>query len=111
MVLETERLILRPLTFVDAEEAFYGWTGDAEVARYVSWLPHRCMEDTVEWLREIEWKEDTAQMDNYIWGFVLKSSGELFGSGGLIWEENLQLFQVGYNIKKSHWGAGIPPKR
>jgi RimJ/RimL family protein N-acetyltransferase len=36
MIIKTDRLILRPLTFADAETAFYGWTGDAEVARHVN---------------------------------------------------------------------------
>jgi RimJ/RimL family protein N-acetyltransferase len=37
-IIETERLILRPLTLADVETAYYGWTGDPEVAEYVSWL-------------------------------------------------------------------------
>ena len=110
ITIETERLILRPLVPGDAETAFFGWTGDAEVAKYVSWLPHRSPEETIDWLKEIEWSFDEAgnliPNDNYIWGFVLKETGELFGSGGLIWEEKLQLFQVGYNINKLHWGRG-----
>jgi len=110
IVLETERLILRPLTLDDAETAYHGWTGDEEVAELVSWLPHHSIDDTLEWLKEIEWKiYDTGNLvhrDNYIWGFVLKETGELFGSGGLIWEEGWQLYQVGYNIMKSHWNNG-----
>jgi len=101
-ILETPRLLLRPLTLADAETAFQ-WTGDPEVARYVSWLPHNSMDDVLEWLREIEWKHPS---DCYIWGFVLKETGALFGSGGLIWEEDWQLFQVGYNIMKTHWNRG-----
>ena len=108
--IKTERLILRPLTLDDAETAFYGWTGDAEVAEWVSWLPHHSIEDAIAWLEEIEWKWDEngnlLPMENYIWGFVLKETNELFGSGGLIWEEDWQLFQVGYNIKKTHWNRG-----
>jgi ribosomal-protein-alanine N-acetyltransferase len=110
MILETKRLILRPLTLADAETAYHGWTGDAEVAKYVSWLPHHSIDDAIQWLKEIEWKWDKAgniiPSDNYIWGFVLKETDELFGSGGLIWEESGQLFQVGYNIKKTHWNHG-----
>jgi len=110
LILETERLLLRPLTISDAETAYYGWTGDPEVARHVSWLPHRSIDDTVEWLKEIEQEQDpegnTVPRGNYIWGFVLKETGELFGSGGLIWEEDLQMFQVGYNIMKTHWNRG-----
>ena len=57
-IIETERLFLRPLTLEDADIAYYGWTGDAEVAEYVSWLPHHSIDDTIEWLKEIEWKQD-----------------------------------------------------
>ena len=91
-IIETERLILRPLTLADVEIAYHGWTGDPEVAEYVSWLPHHSMDDCVAWLKEIEWKLDedgnALLNDNYIWGFVLKETDELFGSGGLIWEED-----------------------
>ena len=109
-MIETERLILRPLTLADAEKAFYGWTGDPEVSKYVSWLPHHTIDDTIKWLKDVEWKTDDSgnicKSDCYIWGFVLKETGELFGSGGLIWEEKLQLFQIGYNIMKDHWNHG-----
>jgi Acetyltransferases, including N-acetylases of ribosomal proteins len=109
-MIETERLILRPLTMADAEKAYRGWTGDPEVAKYVSWLPHHSIDDTKKWLKEIEWKVDDSgnicKSDYYIWGFVLKETGELFGSGGLIWEKDLQMFQVGYNIMKQYWGRG-----
>ena len=37
---------------------------------------------------------------------MLKDTSELFGSGGLIWEEDWQLYQVGYNIMKTHWNRG-----
>ncbi len=110
MILETNRLLLRPLTLADAETAYYGWTGDAQIAKYVSWLPHHSMNDTIQWLKEIEWKQDAQgsmiPRDNYIWGFVLKETKELFGSGGLIWEEGCRLYQVGYNIMKAYWGKG-----
>lgn len=109
-IIETERLILRPLTIADAATAYHGWTGDQEVAKYVSWLPHHSIDDAIKWLEEVAWKQDDAgnilKNDNYIWGFVVKETDELFGSGGLIWEEEWQLFQVGYNIMKTHWNYG-----
>jgi len=110
ITIETERLVLRPLTFADANTAFFGWTSDPDVAKYVSWLPHKSIDETIEWLKEITWKLDLEgniiTSDNYIWGFVLKETGELFGSGGLIWENDWQIFQVGYNIMKTHWNRG-----
>ncbi|WP_195762862.1 GNAT family N-acetyltransferase [Eggerthella guodeyinii] len=109
-ILETQRLLLRPLVLADAETAFRGWTGDPEVSKYVSWLPHRSIDDAIEWAQEVTWKHDAAgnvlKSDTFIWGFVLKDTHELFGSGGLIWEDEWNLYQVGYNIMKSHWGCG-----
>lgn len=109
-ILKTERLLLRPLTLDDAETAFSGWTGDADAMKYVSWLPHKTIEDTVGWIKEVAWKFNKdgsiAKSDNYIWGFELKKTGGLIGSGGLIWENEWNLFQVGYNINKNHWGLG-----
>ena len=84
MILETERLILRPLTIADASVAFHGWVGDKEVAEHVSWLPLCSIEETALWLEEVKWKDDISQMDCFIWGFVLKESDELIGSGGLL---------------------------
>jgi ribosomal-protein-alanine N-acetyltransferase len=110
LIVETERLILRPLTLDDAETAFCGWTGDTEAMKYVSWLPHNTIGETVEWLKEVALKvnEDgnITKNDNYIWGFELKETGKLIGSGGLIWENDWGLFQVGYNINKDYWALG-----
>ena len=36
----------------------------------------------------------------------MKETGKLFGSGGLIWEKEWRLFQVGYNISADCWGHG-----
>ncbi|MDL2253299.1 GNAT family N-acetyltransferase [Ruminococcaceae bacterium OttesenSCG-928-I18] len=109
-IVETTRLILRPLTLADADVAYHGWTGDEEVAKYVSWLPHHSIDDTIDWLKEIEWKYDNTgnilENDNYIWGFVLRETNELFGSGGLIWDNDWKIFQIGYNIMKTHWNHG-----
>jgi ribosomal-protein-alanine N-acetyltransferase len=107
--IETDRLILRPLTLADAESAYYGWTKDPEANRYVSWLPHDSLEDAKHWLKVVDWDRPNTgdePRDNYIWGFILKETGELFGSGGLIWENKCQLYQVGYNIKRTHWNNG-----
>lgn len=47
--IETERLILRKFTMVDAEAVYNNWTSDDEVARYVRWSTHKKLEDTNEY--------------------------------------------------------------
>lgn len=53
-ILETERLILRPLIVEDAWEVFNNWTSDPEVAKFMRWSTHENAEVTKEWLKEVE---------------------------------------------------------
>lgn len=36
-ILETERLILRPMKAEDAQEVFDNWAGDPDVAKFMVW--------------------------------------------------------------------------
>ena len=75
-ILETERIILRPLSVNDAETIYRNWTSDEEVAKFMIWTTHSSVEVTKEWLKV---EEQNIELDsNYTWGFVLKSNGELF---------------------------------
>lgn len=51
-VIETERLILRPLTVNDAN-AVFEWTGDERVAEYMIYPCHENIEVTREWLNSL----------------------------------------------------------
>jgi len=44
--IETERLILRPLPVDDGSAIFSGWAQDKEVTRYLTWRPHKSLEQT-----------------------------------------------------------------
>jgi Acetyltransferase (GNAT) domain len=46
----TRRLSLRPPCAEDAKAIFQGWPTDATVTRYLSWRPHRRLEDTREFV-------------------------------------------------------------
>lgn len=103
-ILETERMILRPLTIMDAEYIYNNWTSDPEVAKYMIWDLHESVNDTIEWL-----KIETANVNsdkNYIWGFVLKETGKLIGSGGINYKESHNRYELGYNIMKKYWNQG-----
>ena len=76
-ILETERLILRPLCVEDAP-AVFAWASDERVAKYMTYPKHEAIDTTLEWLRSIDHSSDA----DYDFGFVEKTSGELIGSGG-----------------------------
>jgi ribosomal-protein-alanine N-acetyltransferase len=103
-ILETSRLILRSLTIADAEAA-NKWTSDPDVTRYMIYTTHKSLNETIEWLKGVEQNIDCPY--NFSWGFVLKETGELFGSGGVVYKESRGMFSVGYNIMKEFWGRGL----
>ena len=105
VTLETERLILRPLTVADAEAVFV-WTSDPQVNRYMSYSLHTDVEATRQWLREVEQDtEEQAALENYTFGFVRKSDSLLIGSGGIRRQED-DTWDFGYNLRRDCWGQG-----
>lgn len=50
-VLESKRMILRPLSLNDANHIFKSWTSDPEVAKFMIWDIHKSVDDTIEWLK------------------------------------------------------------
>ena len=99
-ILETERLILRPLTLEDADAAFE-WTGDERVTRYMIYSTHENTDVTREWLRSIDTLEN-----EYVWGFVRKSDSKLIGSGSIRLRADENRWSFGYNIRYDCWNKG-----
>ena len=105
VTLETDRLILRPLTVDDADAVFV-WASDPEVNRYMSYPLHTDVEVTRQWLRSVEQdSEEQAGLENYTFGFVRKSDGLLIGSGGIRRQED-DTWDFGYNLRRDCWGRG-----
>lgn len=48
-VLETERLILRPMNTGDAIPMFETWANDPQVTRFLRWEPHKDWLETAHW--------------------------------------------------------------
>lgn len=103
-VLESKRMILRPLSLNDANHIFKSWTSDSEVAKFMIWDIHKSVDYTMEWLK-IE--EQNIDSEHYVWGFVLKETGKLIGSGGINFKKELGCYELGYNIMKTYWGKGL----
>ena len=104
-ILETERLFLRPLCIDDAETIYKNWTSDPDVAKFMRWELHKDVSETFEWL--LAEQKCVATDEVYNWGFVLKETGELIGSGGLVFIEEKGMYELGYNVMKKYWGLGI----
>ncbi len=102
LVLETSRLLLRPLSVGDAEAAFL-WAGDPRVNRYMIYALHRDIGDTEAWLSGI----DDGSDDRYDFGIVRKEDGQLIGSGGICFHPEDGAWHFGYNLRFDCWGRGF----
>lgn len=99
-VLETERLILRPLTVADAQAEFE-WLSDPRVTKFMPYNTYTCVEDVENWLKSVE-----AEEEEYHFGFVRKSDSKLIGAGSIGPNDGGIMWEFGYNIRYDCWNQG-----
>ncbi len=94
--LETERLVLRPLTEADFS-AVHRWASDPENTRYMAWGPNT-EEQTRAFLRSAKPGTDFA--------VVLKSTGAVVGSCGVYPDAANDTGELGWILRKDCWKHG-----
>lgn len=118
-VIETERLVLRPLTPEDAPMMYANWASDPAVTRFLRWEPHRDEAATRELLSA--WAELYQNPDYYQWAMVEKATGQVFGSISIFTTSSVEpdqdpwtgfdhtggVWEVGYCIGKNWWNKGF----
>ena len=105
MILETERLILRPWCEDDAEE-LYKYACDPEVGPPAGWPPHTSVENRREIIRTVLSAPETD-------AGCLKENGRPIGSVGFHRNdlaEGDDEYELGYWIGKPYWGQGMIPE-
>ena len=105
MILQTERLILRPWEESDAEEC-YKYAKDPRVGPPAGWRAHTSVEDSRRIIREILSAPET-------YAIVLKETGLPIGSIGMhrndlaVKDDETEL---GFWLGAPYWGRGIVPE-
>ncbi len=104
-VLETDRLVLRPVLKRDAKDIF-AYASDPEVARYVLWEPHRTVADTrsyIRYMRSLYRRGFPAS-----WAVTLRETGRVIGTVGFMWYSEASCSaEVGYSFSRAFWNRGI----
>ena len=95
--IETERLIIRPISIDDAYDV-YEWASDPIVNKFMPYPLHDNIHQTEAWINSIENKNEFV--------FVLKSSGKVIGGGSMSYAEKYKAYELGYNLKSQYWGMG-----
>jgi RimJ/RimL family protein N-acetyltransferase len=100
VILETERLILRPPDLADAP-AVQRLAGAREVALNTLMIPHPYPDGAAE-----EWISKQRTEDQINFAITVRESGELAGVMGLIVNRDHARAEIGYWIGVPYWGRG-----
>lgn len=118
-MIETERIVLRPVRVEDAEDIFE-YAVDPDTGPRAGWQPHRTIEDTKELLRI--WT--TPNIAETQFAVIYKPVGKVVGTMGVVHlnkkkkdekdifvnkllESNNSVYEIGNTIGKAYWGKGI----
>ncbi|TNE37288.1 MAG: N-acetyltransferase [Alphaproteobacteria bacterium] len=107
MILETERLRLRPLREKDAAD-FTAYRRDPEVARYQSWDTGYSLTDAIEFIREIAGDQPGTPGKWFQFAIADKESDDLLGDIGVHFDEKGHGdLMIGFTLSSDHQGKGI----
>lgn len=108
MIIETERLILRPWQDSDAED-LYTYAKDPKVGPIAGWPIHTSVENSLDIIHNVLSAPET-------YAVVLKESGHAVGSVGIMFKANSfapvsdNEAEIGYWIGVPYWGRGLIPE-
>ena len=109
LIIETERLILRPLELSDAE-AMFTMDNNPNVHKYLWQNPTQNIEETIKVIEYVQ----KQYVDNNIGRFatILKATGEFIGWTGIkfitdhVENGNSNFYDYGYRLDEKFWNKG-----
>lgn len=105
-ILETPRLLLRPVTADDAPQLFACCLCDPQVTRFISIPTHSSPADTTALLQKAV--DNYQHPASYYWAIVPKDSGRIAGIMLVVGaDERSHKCEVGYYLSRACWGQGL----
>lgn len=104
LILQTDRLLIRPFTPADLDD-FFRLVSDPDVTRYTG--------DRGTTIEEVKQGLEERVFGDYRkygfgrWATVLKENGQLIGFAGLKYLPELNEVDLGYRFFKEYWGRGL----
>jgi ribosomal-protein-alanine N-acetyltransferase len=108
--IETERLILRRFELKDAKNMFDNYASKDKVTEYLTWHPHKNIEDTKEYLLNVV-LPSYEKLDTYRWAIVWKENNQVIGAIDVVnASDERRKAELGWVIGDEYWGRGIMPE-
>jgi RimJ/RimL family protein N-acetyltransferase len=104
--LHTPRLHLRkPIAPDDAPRIFDAYAHDPEVTRYLTWRPHRNVDESHRILRtRLAWWEEGRE---YSWLITLREGAAAIGMISATPDDCPTRYSLGFVLARAHWGHGF----
>lgn len=109
LILETERLMMRPFEFSDAEDLF-GMDKKPAVHKYLWQKPSQDISESIKIIENVRTQYETNNIGRF--ATILKETGEFIGWTGIkfvdnhIENGNTNFYDYGYRLNDNYWGKG-----
>lgn len=106
-VLNTDRLILRPIELSDAESIFE-YAKNPNVSKLTLWEPHQTIQDSVSYIKDYVFDYYSQGVPEPL-GIAFKNSPQkIIGTVGCFWiSEKAKAMELAYAIGEDYWGKGL----
>lgn len=118
-MIETKRLILRPISMQDVDDIFE-YAQDAETGPRAGWPPHKSVDDTKQIIQK--WLDPNN--NEKVFAILFKDDNKVVGTMGITYlnkqtkdeqnfvakkliEQNKNLYEIGLTLAKVYWSMGI----
>lgn len=105
--LMTSRLIIRPISVLDADDMFE-YAKTPYVGPYAGWEPHPTIEHTIAVIKNMQIVRGPYELGN--WAIVDRRTGKMIGTIELYNHIPLFKAELGYALNPRYWGQGIIPE-
>jgi RimJ/RimL family protein N-acetyltransferase len=107
LILESERLMLRPFQEADIEP-FAAYRSDAEIARYQSWEPPVTLEQAARFVSEMKNALPGVEGEWYQWAVERKAAAGLIGDCAFqIMTHKRRQAEIGFTFAPAYQGQGF----
>lgn len=105
--LYTERLMLRPISILDADD-MYEYAKTPYVGPQAGWAPHQTISETMGIIKNMIDNKPYYELGN--WAIVFQENGRMIGTIELYNHVYQYKAELGYALNPDYWGLGIVPE-